>query len=341
LVPALTQTSVGDCPAGASFWDLGLVGDSSSTPGAQRLNPVSSILTSTSGYPGNSNANPQVASGYCNGPRTLRLLAGITTLVPVPALDEGGNWIDVRWGPLTLTGDYHLTSGSPLNTGSAAGAPNHDFDGNGRPQGAGFDIGADEFGTGGGGGGTTLPALTVLDNFNRANSGNLGANWNSTNASIVGNLAVSIFGGNAYWAGAGNPFGNSQGAAFTFAGLLPPINNTGLVLKASGGTATNPANYVRVRYQSGGGGSVTIATVTGGTATTVATLTGFGDFANGDTLTATVDATGAVQVWRTRAGTSTLLTSSPVSTSFTGGGRTGMQLGPVSAVDNFASGTLP
>ncbi len=181
----------------------------------------------------------------------------------------------------------------------------------------------------------------MLDNFNRANATNLGANWNATNTGITGNLAVSLFGGSGYWAGTGNPFGNSQGAAFTFAGLLPPINNTGLVLKGSGGTATAPANYVRVRYQSGGGGSVTIATVTSGTATTVATLTGFGDFVNGDTLTATVDATGAVRVWKTRAGTSTLLTSSPVSTSFTGGGRIGMQLGPLTAVDNFAGGTTP
>jgi parallel beta-helix repeat protein len=338
--PVLSQSAIGACPTGAYYWDLGLLGDTSPTPGAQRLNPTSSILTSTSGYPGNSQSDPLVSSGYCNGPRSLRLIDEVTTLVPVPALDEGGNWIDVRWGPLTLSGNYHLTATSPLNTGSASGAPNHDFDNQGRPQGGGFDIGADEFGTGGaGGGGSTIPALTVIDNFNRANSGSLGANWNSTNVGILGNLGVSAFGGSAYWAGAGNPFGNSQGAAFTFAGLLAPTNNTGLVLKASGGTATNPANYVRVRYQTGG--QVAIATVTGGTATTVATVTPSGGIANGDTLTATVDAAGAVQVWRTRAGTSTLLTSSPVSTSFTGGGRIGMQLGALAAVDNFSGGNLP
>ncbi|MEW6079071.1 MAG: right-handed parallel beta-helix repeat-containing protein [Thermodesulfobacteriota bacterium] len=42
--------------------------------------------------------------------------------------------------------DYHLTQGSPCrNTGTSAGAPNVDFEGDARPSGAGFDMGADEF----------------------------------------------------------------------------------------------------------------------------------------------------------------------------------------------------
>lgn len=44
------------------------------------------------------------------------------------------------------SGDYHLTGGSPcINTGTAAGAPLHDIDGEMRPQGAYFDMGSDEF----------------------------------------------------------------------------------------------------------------------------------------------------------------------------------------------------
>ncbi len=46
---------------------------------------------------------------------------------------------------LTGAGDFHLQSGSPaIDTGVATGAPATDIDGNSRPQGAGFDIGAYE-----------------------------------------------------------------------------------------------------------------------------------------------------------------------------------------------------
>jgi hypothetical protein len=42
--------------------------------------------------------------------------------------------------------DYHLRAGSPaINAGTASGAPATDFDGNARPQGGAFDIGAYEF----------------------------------------------------------------------------------------------------------------------------------------------------------------------------------------------------
>ncbi len=47
---------------------------------------------------------------------------------------------------LQLTTDGHLLASSPaVDTGVCAGAPTDDFDGNHRPQGAGCDIGADEF----------------------------------------------------------------------------------------------------------------------------------------------------------------------------------------------------
>ena len=77
----------------------------------------------------------------------------------LPAFDEGGNFIRLRYGPLTqvdsltldLLGDYHIQSdSSALDAGSDAGVTS-DFDGEEsapgipmRPSGAGFDIGADE-----------------------------------------------------------------------------------------------------------------------------------------------------------------------------------------------------
>ena len=348
LVPALTQTTIGSCPAGAAYWDLGLVGDTSPTPGATRLNPTSSILTSTSGYPGNSSTDPQVAGSYCNGPRTLRLLPGFTTLVPVPALDEGGNWIDVRWGPLTQMGNYHLSSTAPINNGSNAGAPNHDFDGQPRPQGATVDIGADEFGTAGGGGGNlTKPTLSVLDNFNRANANTLGGNWSQL--SLLGIAAIRVnanqafanAAGAAVWNVPSGGFGANQAAAFTFANTT--LNNSALVLKATGGVATIPANFVRVQYQTSGGGQIVVETSTtaGLTYATQGTLSG--SFVSGDTLTAEADGSGTVSVWKTSSGVDTYLgsVSLPASATWTGTGRIGLQLPSGSRVDNFAGGTLP
>jgi len=45
-----------------------------------------------------------------------------------------------------LLGNYHLQPGSlAIDQGSAVGAPGADFDGQARPAGAGYDIGADEY----------------------------------------------------------------------------------------------------------------------------------------------------------------------------------------------------
>ncbi len=346
--PALSQASIGACPTGAYYWDLGLLGDTSPTPGAQRLSPTSSILSSTTGYAGNGNSNsdPAVASFYCNGPRALRLIDEVTTMIPVPALDEGGNWIDVRWGPLTFMGDYHLSAASPLNTGSASNAPNHDFDGQSRPQGGGFDIGADEFGTGTGGGGNnpTKPALTVLDSFNRANANTLGGNWSQF--SLLGvaairlstNQAFGIVAGAATWNVPSGGFGATQSAAFTFANAV--VNNSALVLKASGGTAAVPSNFIRVQAN---GSQVVVATTTnsGLSYTTRGTLSG--TFASGDIMTARVDATGTVFVWKTTGGTDTYLGSVAITpnTGWTGTGRIGIQLPTNGRVDDFAGGTTP
>ena len=58
--------------------------------------------------------------------------------------DVGGN---ISAEPLFVSGsDIHLSAGSPaIDTGTCAGAPTADFEGDPRPSGAGCDIGADEF----------------------------------------------------------------------------------------------------------------------------------------------------------------------------------------------------
>jgi len=173
LVPTLIQTSIGQCPSGAQYWDLGIVGDTSPTNGANgRMNPTFSMLTSTSGGYGTAAAhningsNPGFVKEYCNGSRVTPGIIDGTPPTPAfmmaPAVteDEGGNFIDVRYGPLSLSNsslittagtvrtplaDYRIGLNSPaVDTANSQLAPNHDFFGTPRPQGPDFDRGAHE-----------------------------------------------------------------------------------------------------------------------------------------------------------------------------------------------------
>jgi hypothetical protein len=190
----------GACVSGVSYWDLGVRGDTGPTNhtgsgGITLLSPEASFITSTAGgYTGgglglrvNSAANPTVLSQYCNGSRTppefkssgYQVPPGIAdatvpnplfNLTPSATVDEGNNWININWGPLTLNnttvvgtdgnyaggpalGNYGLPGNSPAvdyvtsaNSGlTYAAAPTTDFFGTARPQGAGIDVGAVEF----------------------------------------------------------------------------------------------------------------------------------------------------------------------------------------------------
>ena len=139
LLPIVTQTTVGECGAGAQYWDLGVLG----TNTTYRLNPIRSILTDTTGYHrSNLSGDPSFVDSYCNGGRDVP-----GSMFPLPALDEGGAaWIDVRFGPLQINGDYHISSASAgLDNGNGSGFVNFDFDNNPRPIGIARDRGADEF----------------------------------------------------------------------------------------------------------------------------------------------------------------------------------------------------
>jgi hypothetical protein len=147
LFPTLTQTTTGSCASGASYSDLGVRGGGS-------LSPQFSILT-TGGTGNNTSAFSPVAQ-YCNGSRVppectvangcagpygFGVPPGIADAVtpnpvfslrPSATVDEGNNWINVSWGPLSLTntsltgGTYGNYGGGPLlaNYDLAAATPN-------------------------------------------------------------------------------------------------------------------------------------------------------------------------------------------------------------------------
>jgi hypothetical protein len=128
-------------PAGP-YWDLAVI-NAVGTPPA--LNPDDTILTALTGPNGenyndgtNIAANPAFANGYLNVLRSASVI------------DEGGNSINVLFTPLDpAAGNYHITAVSPaVDQGTATGAPAADYDGEARPSGAGFDIGADEMNAG-------------------------------------------------------------------------------------------------------------------------------------------------------------------------------------------------
>jgi len=115
--------------------DLGVLGV------AGNFNPLNCILTGVNG-------DPLFVEGYFNGAAGY-LATGNLVLGTGAALDEGGNFIDVEYGPLQPFGSYHIRSGSSAsNTGrrvSGLGIEflNRDFDGENRNL-VTPDVGADE-----------------------------------------------------------------------------------------------------------------------------------------------------------------------------------------------------
>jgi hypothetical protein len=163
--PSGTQAFTGDCPASATslptYWEIGVRGDTS--PSAHTPDgfvPTNTLMTNaaTYGETGGFSGTPAFKSAYCNGSRTPPE-AGIGadwavppgtnetnafpnpifSLTPSAVVDEGNNWVNLRWGPLSLYPVVASTAhplGSPMAdytpTSSAAigaGADNVSFGG--------------------------------------------------------------------------------------------------------------------------------------------------------------------------------------------------------------------
>lgn len=210
LNPTLSQTgkTTGYCDPKAVYWDIGAFGDSAPNKhdSGLTLTPLYSILTDAGDYQGanNQGSNPAVISQYCNGSRVppegggigFAVPPGIADavlpnplfgLMPTATPDEGNQWINMSYGPLSLfnasipsgspgynvpLGNYAITSGSPaIDTATDAGAPNHDFFGTVRPQGAKFDIGAVEFVASAASGATLTPPTQDFGSVERGEAG--------------------------------------------------------------------------------------------------------------------------------------------------------------------------
>ncbi len=97
----LPDIGAGDAP---QYWDMAVLGSAV----AATLNPLNSILTTTAGFDGsNVDSPPDFVSSYFNGARSNNVDPTLSTSMELAvALDEGGNFSDVKYGPTTLYGDY-------------------------------------------------------------------------------------------------------------------------------------------------------------------------------------------------------------------------------------------
>jgi hypothetical protein len=188
-----SQTTTGACVT-ASYWDIGVRGDTGPTNHSSGVTLAASDSVLTAGGSsvtgsGNSTGSPNLISSYCDGSRTppeaLTALAvpaaaigwqvppGISdatvpnpifNLTPSATVDEGNNWVNLNWGPLSMTnptvvagpngnfggglplGNYGITTGSSaaarVTGANFTDAPAYDFYNTPRKPGASTDAGA-------------------------------------------------------------------------------------------------------------------------------------------------------------------------------------------------------
>ena len=189
-----SQGATGACDdAGASYWDIGVRGDSDPShhqggtlaPQYTFLSSLDSVYSAASSHNvGGSAALTALTQLYCDGSRvppeaksagfsgwqvppgtneSNALPGPVFSLLPAATVDEGNNWINLQWGPLSLVNpqsmatlaDFHPTGTSavidyiPSNAAGGTSspyalAPATDFFGNARKTDNAVDAGAIE-----------------------------------------------------------------------------------------------------------------------------------------------------------------------------------------------------
>jgi hypothetical protein len=186
------QTASGQCVAATSYWDLGVRSDTGPASHASGFTLTASDSVFSVGNAnvlggGNSTANPSFVSSYCDGARTppefkasgWQVPPGISdatvpnpvfNLTPAATVDEGNNWVNLRWGPLSMTNPA-VTGGAYGNYGGGLPLGNYSIT-------AGSSAAGRVGGGGGGGGGTNradAPAYDFFDNPRTGGSTDAGA----------------------------------------------------------------------------------------------------------------------------------------------------------------------
>jgi hypothetical protein len=290
----LITGGTGACTPAANapnYWDIGVRGDTGPTNHSSltTLAPTYSVITDVADYAAaalhNTGSNPHVLSQYCNGSRVPPENGGlgydvppgisdatvpnpIFNLTPAATVDEGNNWINISWGPLSLSnpsgvtlGNYGPSAGSPVinyipsSASTYAAAPATDFYGTQRKTNNAVDAGAVEFT-----GGTTAPTLTATVSPSPLAFGN----WATGTTSNVRNLTVTNTGTGAL---AGGTF---TGIAAPFARITTGTFPAGAP-NCAAGLAVGASCTIKVTF------TPTTATASSGTLTvayTGATVTG-------------------------------------------------------------------
>jgi hypothetical protein len=268
-----SQTATGSCDnSNPNYWDIGVRGDSSPTGTTLALTPSYSFLSSGNYAAGaNPNHNNTAAAGltaqYCNGSRvppeyqkmgwevppgtneSNALPTPVFSLAPSATVDEGNNWINLRWGPLSTVNpttnvtlfDADLTSNSAAKdagtlTSGGVASPTTDYYGNPRPSGTAVDVGAIEY--------QEVPVLNVTPTsltFTNVAQGTTSASQaltlRNTGAGGATNIAVTV----------DAPFSRNGGSCgATLAGnstcTINIVYSPGLGATTSSGNATITAN---------------------------------------------------------------------------------------------------
>ena len=270
-----SQASTGACSSGSSYWDIGIRDDTgpANHSSGYTLNPLYGVLTSTTGY-SSTNLSPGsvgLISQYCNGARVPPENGGlgynvpvgiadsvvpnpIFSLTPNATVDEGNNWVNMSWGPLSLLspvtstattnvylGNYALQSSSPAIDYVPVGQPHPstDFFGNPRPDPfnlAKFDVGAVEFqglpSTGG------PPTITAISPSSGYRGTSVAVTITGTNFSNLQTVTVTGGGGVTVSNATANAAGTQITATFTISGTAT-LGGHSVTVTTSGGTVTD------------------------------------------------------------------------------------------------------
>jgi hypothetical protein len=378
-----SQSFTGACPSATNYWDIGVRGDTGPTNHAGgMLDPVFSELTSTTGYDASNTSTPaNVVSQYCNGSRVPPELGrngwlvppGIAdatvpnplfSLTPAATVDEGNNWVNISWGPLSQTnptiqnasgnfgggpllGNYAPAPGSGLIDGIActttaggclAGtetvpAPTLDFFGNPRPDATNptaIDFGAVEIQ--GNRGTTGTPTLTAIKPTQGIRGTVVSVVLTGTN--LASATSVTVSGGGDITATITAVSSNQISANFTISATAA-LTARDVTANTPAGSATLTGAFTVV---SSALASISPSSGTRGTAVPV-TLTGT-NFAAPATVTVTTAGFGV----NITVGPVTVVNSTTITTTFTIAGGAGTLAGPrnvnVTTPSGPATGTV-